>query len=199
MHNLLGVSLVHNHFQLNDGEYVETAVKSIDIDVEQLMGNYSTNGHSFVFHTKASTSSSSSMNSAVPYMWAYDKTTNAYFPTQSFDGNNNKIVERLTKLCDRINLIEFLNEYKVELMKYGLENDLVMAPLMRSPTLESSDAAGPSDLLPFALRVSTGRCAFDLDLDCSNCRATINTTTIAMRRTINTSISHANTVPGLME
>ncbi|CAF3358190.1 unnamed protein product [Rotaria sp. Silwood2] len=45
-------------FQLNDGEYVETAVKSIDTDVEQLMANYSTNGHSFAFHTKASTSSS---------------------------------------------------------------------------------------------------------------------------------------------
>ncbi|CAF2718433.1 unnamed protein product [Rotaria sp. Silwood2] len=122
MHDLFGVSLVHNHFQLNDGEYVETAVKSIDTDVEQLMANYSINGHSFAFHTKASTSSS--MDNAVPYMWAYDKTTNAYFPTQFFDGNNNKIVERLTKLCDRTNLIEFLNEYKVELMKYGLENDL---------------------------------------------------------------------------
>ncbi|CAM4766583.1 unnamed protein product [Rotaria magnacalcarata] len=93
MHDLLGVCLVHNHFQLNDGEYVETALKSIGTDAQQVMGHYSSDGHPFAFHTKASTSSS--METAVLYMWACDKTANAYFPIQFFDGSNTKIVERL--------------------------------------------------------------------------------------------------------
>ncbi|CAM4877281.1 unnamed protein product [Rotaria socialis] len=114
--------LVHNHFQLNDGEYVETALKSIGTDVQQVVSHYSSDGHPFAFHAKASTSSS--METAVPYMWACDKTANAYFPIQFFDGNNTKIVERLAQLCDRANLIEFRDEYKLELSKYGLENDL---------------------------------------------------------------------------
>lgn len=123
MHDLVGVCLVHNHFQLKDGEYVQTSVKPVDTDVQKLMGNYSNDGISSAFHTKPATSTSSS-EVAVPYMWAFDKGTDAYFPIQFFDGNNKKIVDRLTQLCDRTNLIEFLNEYKLELNKYGLESDL---------------------------------------------------------------------------
>ncbi|CAF3026308.1 unnamed protein product [Rotaria sp. Silwood2] len=122
MHDLLGVCLVHNHFRLNDGEYVEKAIKPIDVNVQQLMGNYLTDGHSFAFHIKTSTSSS--MEATVSYMWAYAKNTNAYFLIQFFDANNKKIVQRLAELCERTNLIEFLNEYKLELNKDGLQNDL---------------------------------------------------------------------------
>ncbi|CAF3767723.1 unnamed protein product [Rotaria socialis] len=104
-----------------EGEQAKRIESAID-NLAHVVSHYSSDGHPFAFHAKASTSSS--METAVPYMWACDKTANAYFPIQFFDGNNTKIVERLAQLCDRANLIEFRDEYKLELSKYGLENDL---------------------------------------------------------------------------
>lgn len=126
MHDLLGVSLVHNHFQLNDGEIVQTAVKPIrtNTDVNACMGEglmqAASNEHAFYTETVSSSSSSN----AIPYMWAYDKDAKQYFPMQYFDGANAEMRQRLMKLVECKNFSEFLQEYRAELEKYGLENDL---------------------------------------------------------------------------
>ena len=127
MHDLLGVSLVHNHFQLNDGEIVQTAIKPIrtNSNISACMGEglmeAATNKHAFYTETVSSASSSSI---AIPYMWAYDKEAKQYFPMQYFDGTNVQMQQRLAELGGRVNFPSFLHEYQKELEKYGLESDL---------------------------------------------------------------------------
>lgn len=126
IHDLLGVSLVHNHFQLNDGEIVQTAIKPIrtNPNVNACMGEdliqAATNEQAFYTETVSASSSSA----AIPYMWAYDKDTKHYFPMQYFDGSSAEMRQRLSKLSERVNFPAFLQEYQEELKKYGLESDL---------------------------------------------------------------------------
>ena len=126
IHDLLGISLVHNHFQLNDGEIVQTAIKPIgtNANIGECMGEdlIKSASNEQVFYTE--TVSSASSPTAIPYMWALDKDSKEYFPMQFFDGKNVQMQQRLAELGKRVNLPMFLEEYQEELKKYGLEYDL---------------------------------------------------------------------------
>lgn len=127
MHDLLGVSLVHNHFLLNDGEIVQTDIATLhaNANVNTCMGKdlMAATSTDQVFCTKTVSAALPSA-AAIPYMWAYDKGAKQFFPMQYFDGTSAAMQQRLAKLLEQANLHDFLQEYHEELKMYGLESDL---------------------------------------------------------------------------
>jgi len=101
MHDLLGITLVHNHFSLDQGEVVATHIDpESKIKIRSCMNDeLKCKEQSFVFSLEVAEASSAGNNKPqIPYMWALDLASNTFFTMQFFDGSNTKITERFEKV-----------------------------------------------------------------------------------------------------
>jgi hypothetical protein len=125
MHELLGITLVHNHFSLGKGEIVLTEIDPKSrLNIRSCMNDeLKAKADAPVYYLRAIEGEPG--NGQVPYMWAYDKASNAFFSMQFFNANRHpEIVKRYEQLSKHENLASFLMDYSMELKKQGMQNDL---------------------------------------------------------------------------
>jgi len=107
LHDLLGITLVHNHFSLSQGEVVATHIDpESKIKIRSCMNDeLKCKEQSFVFSLEVDKQSETSdEKSQIPYMWALDPVSNKFFTMQFFDGSN-------TKLADRYSQVKIYKKY----------------------------------------------------------------------------------------
>lgn len=107
LHDLLGITLVHNHFSLTQDEVVATRIDpESKIKIRSCMNDeLKCKEQSFVFSLEVDKESKvGDEKPQIPYMWALDSVSNKFFTMQFFDGSNAVLAERFEQVKTNINI-----------------------------------------------------------------------------------------------
>lgn len=129
---LLGISFIHNHFQLNENEIVAGRLVKNDGVFPNALGSKN------VLNLKVYNYLNEP--NMIPYMWAYDKENQKFFALQYMDHSLDLVSRNLQALNDKAeNLVAFIQEFKEIVQKYHLE-DLLGVYLLYSGIFEENKA-----------------------------------------------------------
>lgn len=99
MHDLLGITLVHNHFSLAQGEVVATHVDpKNNLVIRSCMDGELEQKEQWPVFSLGVAKISDTNKQQIPYMWALDPAANTFFTMQFFDGSYTKIADRFEQV-----------------------------------------------------------------------------------------------------